>query len=142
MSHHCYQNQFCSLSLGRRSGGSQTTGGTFPDLSPSRGFQGRVCPATFHQLPLCPGQAGALQGGRQASFCLPADSLDGETSQGNRVRLPDLLPAGFFHPLTAAGSLLKPKGVPGNLLQNISLSWEQAPRLHSRHICTSLSEVK
>lgn len=79
---------------------------------------------------------------QQESCCLPADSLDGETSQGNRVKLPDLLPTGFFHPLTAAGSSLKPKGVPGNLLQIISLFWEQAPRLHSRHIGTCLPEVK
>lgn len=140
VSHHCYQNQFCSLSLGRRSVRPQTTGGTFPDLSPSWCFQGSVlCPATAHQLPLCPGQAGALQGGA-AEVML---STCRQPGWGNISRkLPDLLPTGFFHPLTAAGSSLKLKGVPGNLLQIISLSWEQAPCLHSRHICTCLPEVK
>ena len=53
-----------------------------------------------------------------------------ETFQGNRIKALDLLPTGFFHPLIAAGSSLKPKGALCNLYQNISL--------HSQHTCTAL----
>ena len=84
VSHHCYQNQFCSLSLGRRSVRPQTTGGTFPDLSPSWCFQGSVlCPATAHQLPSAQAKQVPFKVEQQKSCCLPADSLDGETSQGS-----------------------------------------------------------
>lgn len=74
-----------------------------------------------------------FKGEQQKSFCLPMDSLDWETFQGNRIKALDLLPTeevGFFHPLIAAGSSLKPKGSLCHLHQNVSL--------HSQQPCTAL----
>lgn len=131
MSHHCDQNQFCSIGLGRKSEGPPNHKKDFSRFTLitvfPRQYISSYCPST---APLSRSSRFPSRGEQQKSFCLPTDSLDWETFQGNRIKALDLLPTGFFHPLIAAGSSLKPKGALCHLHQNISL--------HSQHTCTAL----